>query len=167
MAATSDFNPRSLVPGIGPGEGIRDILAKTRQKYALVILDAYFLLTTLGAGASWSSAAIYLKLSQDPTLNPGLILPVAAVYQVGNVLGGTGGTASGDRIINWSQKDFGEKLAGSVWAPRYTGVRLVEVGGVNVSGQLHLDYTAIEIDWEDWFVRWDYLDNVTDNEVQY
>ena len=64
-------------------------------------------------------------------------------------------------------QDF--RAQGSVWTPLWVGVRFSELAGALTSWDIdvHLDYEVIEIPWDEWFLRWEFLDNVVDNERQY
>lgn len=156
----ADLLARTLIPGVAPGMGIRNIFARDRTKQALLIQDAWIAMNTradisVGADASgrWS-----LKLSQEASLNPGLLLPVG--FYGFNI-----STAVGQE--RWfAEQEF--KAQGSVWAPRFVGVRYENVvGTITLDADLHIDYQVIEVPWWDWLIMWDFLDGVTDNSEEY
>ncbi len=57
---------------------------------------------------------------------------------------------------------------GTIWAPRLVGWRTL-IGGTwtNYDFQIHIDYDVVEVPWMDWFIMWDFLDNVPDNDEEY
>ncbi len=149
---------------MGPGEGIRDILAKSRQKRALVIKDAYIepLAVNFATTSATYNTQLYLKLSQEPGLVPGLLLPLAFVHT--EIDQATAAAFSNPDLLI---KDLFHAW-GSLWAPRYVGVRIAHSSSpISFDFDVHLDYDVVEVDWQDWFMMWDFLDNVVDNERQY
>ncbi len=154
--ATRDIGGRQLIPGVEPG-GSR---AGEATKPALRIRDAWLEVidfATLFANTEVNVITIYLKLSQETDLSPGLLLPVGQV--IGEQLSGIG--TGSPTIIDLFHAQ------GTVWAPRMVGKREVEVGDVNWDIDMHLDYEQVDVPWMDWFIMWDFLDNIVDNEREY
>ena len=156
VTATSEIQGASLVPGIEPG-GSR---AGQATKPALLLRDAWIVINDLQDSSTndLDTLNVELKLSQELDLTPGLLLGIASVHA------GVLGTANqfGAMAIN---KHFG--AAGTLWAPRIVGLRLTVTGFTNVNLQVHLDYERVDVPWMDWFIMWDYLDNVADNARDY
>ncbi len=113
--------------------------------------------------SDYNAMSYYLKLSQESDLTPGLILPVGVIGGQMLEADATGRPAMG---IGAATKDL-FKAQGTVWAPAYVGCFLLENGSLSCDVDLHLDYDMIAIPWMDWFIRWDFLDNIVDNETQY
>ena len=126
----------------------------------LMIENAYISLQDFDtATEDWHALEIFLKLSQENDMTPGLLLPVAAVYAPA-----TGTTNPSGFTID----QLGDRLAGTIWAPRNVAVRVIERGAVVAYQlELHLDYHKVDVPWMDWFIAWDYLDNVVDETVEY
>ena len=109
------------------------------------------------AAAGVELLTIFLKLSQELNMNPGLLLPIAEV-----------GTHQADAtghapiVINnlW-------KSQGTLWVPRVVGLRQQEVGALTWDIDVHLDYEVVEVPWMDYFMMWEHLDNVVDNTRDY
>ncbi len=145
---------------MGPGEGIRDILAKTRRKWAFVIRDLWCETVAFAPDASVGEhrALVDLKLSQQEDLSPGLLLPIGQArcdFEEATA-------AARFPASEWIER-FGQHYIGTMWAARYIGTR-VEISGTTTGRfMVHLDYEPVEVDWMDWFVMWDFLDNVADN----
>lgn len=156
IVASGDILSRPLIPGIEPG-GSR---LGHPTKPALLIQDAYMVVNdaTITANDQFWAGHIDLKLSQENGLNPGLLL------DVGSLMGGIAATdeAAGSML----QKDE-FKARGTVWAAAFMGIRvsLNNLAALNVN--VHVDYEAVDIDWMSWFIRWDHLDNITDNDRDY
>lgn len=162
-AVSGEFNgnARNVIPGVEPG-GSR---VGHPTKPALLIKDCYAEIVDYANGdatGDWERSRVFLKLSQETDLTPGLILPVAAVAA------GKSGTAN---IWNAFQVTQEFKAQGSVWAPRVVGVFISDVGGAGLPDTIrwfiHLDYEQVDIPWMDWFILWDFLDGIGDNERQY
>ncbi len=155
-AATADVpgSARSFVPGIEPG-GSR---AGKETKPAFLIKDArlvYNGMISVGSGAA-ESLQYSLKLSQEMNLNPGLLLRVGTVVVTGE------GTNNNSVLV---EQQF--MAQGTIWTPRVVGVRVTESGAIDVDCDVEIDYERIEVPWMDWFIMWDFLDNIVDNERQY
>ena len=159
QTATADLAARALIPGIEPG-GSR---AGRDTKPALLIRDAWlevidFDLTTAD---DTNMMSYFLKLSQELNLNPGLILPIGAI---GSRRTGAGGETGGLHQILRERFD----AQGTLWAPRVVGVRVVETGTViQADVDVHIDYERIDVPWMDWFLMWEWLDGIGDNEREY
>ncbi len=148
--------PRQMIPGIEPG-GSR---VGEPLKPALLINDLWAEIEAIdmGAGADLKTARMGLKLSQDNDLTPGLILPVFA-YQ--NDLGGAIGEGR-------DMQELGHHHIGTVWVPAYVGINVTASGNLtDFQASIHLDYDVIDVPFWDWFVMWDFLDNITDDSTEY
>lgn len=153
QGSSGDFEPRNLIPGISPG-GSR---VGGPTKPALLILDAWFQVQNWTTAANdFEEVNVWLKLSQEADLTPGQLLPVGAAASFSGATGGTGNAFAVDQR--------GDKIAGTIWAPKFVGVRLD--GGnfpANVTIDVWLSYEVVDVEWMDWFFYWDYLDNIVDN----
>ena len=100
---------------------------------------------------------LFLKLSQEISMDPGLLLPIAEIGMVQN--DATGGQAL---ILNdlWMAE-------GRIFAPTYVGVRQQEVGTLVWNVDVHLEYERVFLPWRDWFVHWELLDGVVNNARDY
>ena len=159
--ATVDTGGRSLIPGIEPG-GSR---AGQATKPALLIKDAYIeIVDFVDAGASldYHNLSVYLKLSQETDLTPGLLLLLATIGHEPKEA-----SAVARFSVNQLVMQYGDKIAGTIWAPRMVGVRFVEIGDIQWDIDVHLDYERVDVPWMDWFIMWEFLDGVVDNERQY
>ena len=143
---------RQIIPGVEPGG------SKVGQplKPALLITDCW--VEAVGFEPDFSVSGrvgfdVFLKLSQEESLNPGFMIPVAMVGL------GWVQTAAGfsDTIVHDLFRQHG-----TVWAPKYVGVHLFEIGVSVVDLHVHLNYEVIEIPWIEWFVKWDFLDHIPD-----
>ncbi len=155
--ATTEAIARPLIPGVEPG-GSR---VGQATKPALLIRDCWVepidVNVTGGVGGNFMS--YYLKLSQESDMTPGLLLPIAVFgAEVDSEVAATG--------IKEVVKDL-FRAQGTVWAPRFVGVRVVEVGAAIVNADVHLDYERVDVPWMDWFIMWDFLDGIADNEKEY
>ncbi len=162
LSASQEASPRTLVPGVEPGgqKAGRDF------KPALLIQDCWVEPVSLAQGATitWESMTYSLKLSQEFDMTPGLELPIAVIGSERAQADATGTiTAGAEALI---KEMF--HAQGTVWAPRFVGVRVVESGSITgYDVDVHLDYERIEVPWMDWFLMWDFLDNVVDNQRDY
>ncbi len=157
LAATTEARARPLIPGIEPG-GSR---AGEAMKPALLIRDAWleFQDATTLATPDLASWLFYLKLSQEADMTPGLQLPIGGVRMGETVTANQPTFVAIDDLFH---------AQGTVWAPRFVGVRVVENGGATtVNCDVHLDYERVDVPWMDWFIMWDFLDNIIDNELGY
>ena len=154
ITTTGDFAARQLIPGVEPG-GSR---AGAATKPALLLREAWIEPITLGVtGAGIAdSFSIFLKLSQEEDLTPGLLLPVGRITLAGDASNSNGYTI--DRFF---------MAAGTIWAPKHVGIRLVEDGACGLDVNVHLDYERIDVPWMDWFIMWEFLDGIVDNEKEY
>lgn len=58
------------------------------------------------------------------------------------------------------------KAQGTVWVALWVGVDIQESGAVVISDvDVHLDWTATKIDWWDWFVKWNELEEFPDGSL--
>lgn len=131
------------------------------MKPALLILDAWIEMIDLSLGGSidFNQFTGYLKLSQEQSLNPGFLIGVAQV-----AADRAEQTSVGEHIYPLDasiHNIFHEH--GSIWAPKYVGAAWFEQGVVTIRATMHLKYEMVEIPWVEWFVKWDFLDGITDN----
>ena len=163
QTASADLAARPLIPGVEPG-GSR---VGQATKPALLIRDAWIEIIdwARSSNADYHQATFYLKLSQELDLTPGLLLPVATVHSnmINASVGNTDQPLTGTPVMIHSLFH----AQGTVWAPRVVGVRMVEVGTVDIDADLHLDYESVDVPWMDWFIMWEFLDGIADNERQY
>ncbi|MCJ2532028.1 MAG: hypothetical protein LN413_07000 [Candidatus Thermoplasmatota archaeon] len=161
LAADQRFGGRELVPGIAPGGSF----AGREQKPALLLRDAWVEITDVvyaGGVSDYNGANFLLQLSQDVDLNPALQLPVD---RFGNIsMAATDTTAEAISPLN---RDHQFKAQGTIWAPQFVGVRFDEKGAANFTGFLHLDYEMVMVPWMDWFIMWEFLDNIVDGARDY
>ncbi len=150
---------RQFIPGIEPGKGIKSLTEKRRMKPALLITDAYLVVNgapgTVGQGAG-ETMSYFLKLSQEQNLFPGLLLPIGIVTYFGD-----------NTNNNFMQIQQLFKAQGTVWASLWMGVRAVETGTAVINADIHLDYEMVIVPWQEWFLRWEFLDGVVDNSEEY
>lgn len=161
QSATVDIaaSVRPLIPGIEPG-GSR---VGHPMKPALLIRDVWLqpIDVNVSAATGGNTMGYFLKLSQEESLNPGLLLPIG-------VFGNEHTQVSAVGAVNQPLEPQGMfKAQGSIWAPAFIGVRVEEVGNANVDCDVHIDYERVDVPWMDWFLMWDFLDNIVDNERQY
>ncbi len=156
QVSPTQISGRSLIPGIEPG-GSR---VGEPLKPALLINDVFAEVAAIdmGAGGDLKTARIGLKLSQDNDLTPGLVLPVLA-YQTD-----LGAALAEGRGL---QENLGRVLRGTVWAPAYVGLNIITSNLTDLQVSVHLDYSVIDVPFWDWFVMWDFLDNITDDSTEY
>ena len=145
--------------------GIRNIFEREREKPALLIKDATLTVVQdwdKGDQNDFSAIIVWLVLSQEIDLSPGLILPVGEIGS-DNLNFDSSGNATTTLVIN----DL-FKAQGTIWAPRAVGVRVDEINSVSsFQFDVALDYEVIMIPWWDWIILWDFLDNVTDLSMEY
>lgn len=161
LSATARGDPRQLIPGIDPG-GSR---AGHATKPALLIKNAWLepIDVNVAIALGTNQATYGLILSQDQDLTPGLFLPIGAWGEEYSEQSGVGREVHhlGSSFMNlWH-------ASGTVWVPRFVGIFMNEVGSVNTDVDVHLDYERIDIPWMNWFIKWDWLDNVVDGQRDY
>ncbi|MEE9198070.1 MAG: hypothetical protein V3U45_07980 [bacterium] len=156
-ADTADIDTRQIVPGVEPG-GSR---AGQPTKPALLILDAWVEVIdyAMQANTDFNIFTAYLKLSQEQNMDPGFLIPVAQIGQETIIHDATGAVGVG---IGAGVRDIFHEH-GSIWAPAYVSFALFEQGVANIRATLHLEYEVIEIPWVEWFIKWEFLDNITNN----
>lgn len=153
-----DMLARPLIPGIEPGGS----QAGEDFKPALLIRRIWVVLSdfTTVATADYYRARCFLKMSQDQDLDPGILLG-PAVLSVAQ----SGATANAPNSVDLDNGAFAF-FPGTIWVPRFVGIR-IQPTIESVEFDLYLDYEVIQIPWMDWFIRWDYLDNVVNNTREY
>ncbi len=159
QTAAADTAARTLIPGIEPG-GSR---AGKATKPALLIRNMDTQLQNLTPSSTDDTAVynIYLKLSQELDLTPGLLLHVATFYH-----GSTLSAVLGPPVMDQAP---GRSVEGTVWAPRVVGLRVVRQAGsdTNWSFLVNLDYEQIDVPWMDWFIMWEFIDGIVDNDDEW
>ncbi len=150
-----DRSARQVIPGVEPG-GSR---VGAPLKPALLIKDIKMTVLDLDAAAEdFNRITLYLKLSQSHNLNPGLHLPIGMAIM--------GEDATPARQTYLERELF--EAQGTVWAPRVVGIHAVEQGTIGASAfEVRMSYERVDIPWMEWFIRWDFLDNVVDGEQEY
>ncbi len=134
------------------------------MKPALLILNAWMAINNFStsAVADVQMVAVGLKLSQEQDLDPGLVLPVAEI-----IVGNTEVAVSiFDSIVI---RDMFH-AQGTIWCPAWVGVRLAEPSTSKLTDynvKVYLQYEVVQIPWVDWFLNWEWLDNIVNNEEQY
>ena len=148
---------RPLVPGIEPGGSRFGEPFKPALLIEKVTVEPVAIVPNASAGGE-ERALLALILSQESDLTPALFLPVASwVFETE--------TAAG---IITPRKEVIFTGQGTIWAPAFVGFHVTLAGTwSNFNARIHLDYEAVDIDWMDWFIRWDFLDNVVDADLEY
>ncbi len=130
----------------------------------LVILDAWLEL------ADWVNSAIVdfhqakfsLALGKDP-LNTAVLLPVA---KVSNAILDAGAGATDQPITGVSpvvEQLF--KARGWMGAAQAVAIDFIESGSVDITADLHVDWTVAGVDWWTWFVSWNNLEASPDGNL--
>lgn len=150
ITGTQDLLPRKLIPGVTPGGQFAG-----KAKPALLIKDMWLEVVNWETSAEdYHAVKVYLKLSQENDLTPGLILPIGIVHS----------TSVGATHPNAFQvEQLGEHASGTIWAPRVVGLRHIEAGTVTWNIRAYLSYEMVFLPWRDWFVHWEFLDGIGDN----
>jgi len=160
QSATFDGFERQLIPGIEPGGSS----AGEPMKPALLIVDAWIEIVDVVAlhGVDEFNQALYaLKLSQEQSLDPGLLLPLAQVGSQVTEITAVGEIATPLSITNLF------KAQNTLWAPKWVGLRMFERGAIDIDISVHIDYEKVMVPFWDWFMLWEFLDNVTNNTKDY
>ncbi len=157
LASSGDVAPTPLIPGVEPG-GSR---AGQPTKPALLIQDCgvQFNDIDLAAGADLRGVNVFLKLSQEPDLNPGLLLHIGGVHILSEEATSVG---LAPIVVH---NDFHHQ--GTIWAPAFVGVKFMEQVAVSWDIDVWLKYERIDVPWMDWFMMWDFLDNVVNDTREY
>jgi len=155
-AATVDFF-RQLVAGQGVAEGA--VIGASRARRAAILLqDAWIEVNDFDAATEDFHQMKYsLALSNTrPPTTASLLLPVGRIY-------GSGVGATNPNAIQTEQLF---KAQGSIWVAQYIGISIQEAGAVVIADvDVHLDWTATSIDWWDWFVKWNELEEFPDGSL--
>lgn len=156
LTVTQDRQARPLIPGVEPG-GSR---VGQPTKPALLLTGAAIVVNDISITdtAEFWLAHIDLKLSKDVDLNPGFLLDVGTIY------GGVLGTAQHVSALEVND-EF--QARNTIWAPAFMGVRVTLLNVASFNANIHVDYERVDIDWMEWFLRWEFLDNITDNDRDY
>ncbi len=157
VGSTTSFGARRLIPGIEPG-GSR---VGQPMKPALFINDVwarFVELTDSGTTADFDRARVALQLGQEQSMDPSLLLYVAEA-----VLAKTA-TAN-----LWNGIDVNQMFhaQGTIWAPEWVSGRAVLEGATAMNVDLFIDYEMVMIPWVEWFVKWEFLDNVVNGRQEY
>lgn len=131
------------------------------MKPAMLIRNAWAELVDFDvATEDYHALEVFLKLSQELSLTPGLLLPVALI--MASAVG-----ATNPNSISIEQQAQ-ESIAGSIWVPKVVGITIVERGAVvSYRVRVHVDYEMVLIPFMDWFLHWDWLDNITDGSLEW
>ena len=160
IGGTTTAAVRQLIPGIEPGGA----LAGRDMKQALLIRDAWIEVIDLDlTPGDYNQFTGYLKLSQEESLNPGFLIGVAQVGARVLQIDATGHIVHG--LDSSIYKIFHEQ--GSIWVPQFVGTYWAEQGDAAIRATMHLQYEVILIPWMEFMIRWDWLDNITDNDEQH
>ncbi len=159
ITTSGDTVPRQLIPGIEPGGSRVGAPTKPALQLRDVWLEQIVDIVDAGVTADFTRAMVFLKLSQESDLSPGLLLPIANI-----VLKKTTTAQLWNDIEIIHQ---GDKLAGQIFTPAYVGLRTELSFTGTVRFIVGLRYERVDIDWMSWFLHWDFLDNITDNSTEY
>lgn len=161
ITGTTTARARQIIPGIEPGGA----LAGREMKKVLLIQDAWIEVIDMdiNSAVDFNQFTGYLKLSQEEDLTPGFLIGVAQVGARVREADATGrhSVGLGASIHNIFHE------AGSIWAPQFVGTYWAEQGTASIRATMHLKYDVILVPWMDWFIMWDWLDNITDNDEQH
>jgi len=156
-AATVAFF-RQLVAGQGPAEGM--MIGRSRQpRPAIQIQEAWIEVNDFDVGSEDFHQMKYsLALSNTrPPTTASLLLPVGRVSQSSD------GAANPDAPLDVEQLF---KAQGSIWVAKWIGVSIQEAGAVLIADvDLHVDWNGVSIDWWDWFVKWNQLEEFPDGSL--
>ncbi len=146
-----------LIPGVEPG-GSR---AGQPFKPALLIRDIQVQWQEFVPGLDSDLVNAILVLSQEQDLTPGMHLDVSSA-----MAGATDTTLAASAAV---VQKLERSHSGTVWAPAWVGIRGERSTGTMSTWRfrLLLDYEVIMIPWVEWFLRWEYLDNIVDAEREY
>jgi len=156
-AAVTDFF-RQLVAGQAPAEGM--VIGRSRQpRPAIQIQDAWIEVNDFDvATEDFHQIKISLALSNTrPPTTASLLLPVGRVSQSSDA------TTNPDAPLAVEQLF---KAQGTIWVAQYVGIDVQESGAVVISDiDVHLDWNGVSIDWWDWFVKWNQLEEFPDGSL--
>lgn len=157
-ATTADVTPRPIIPGVEPGGS-----QAGKNKPVLLIRDCWLEVRNLadtGVTVETQTIEVDLKLSKEQDLSPGLLLSVGRVHAAATA------TASLYNDVNVEQVFAAH---GTLWAPAFVGLRINFASGSPTAFQcfVHLDYDIVLVPWMDWFIMWEWLDEVPDNSREY
>ncbi len=156
QSGTIDFGGRQLIPGVEPG-GSRGGAA---MKDVFMLVDYYVRVGSADPATDQDTAVIFLKMSQEEGLDPGLNLELAHVHS------GQLDTTSERSHLTLQKNPL---HMGTLWAPRFVGGRIgVSEGGfTGITVNIELIYERVQVPWMEWFIMWDFLDNVPNNTEEY
>ena len=149
---------RQLVAGVEPGSDL--VIGRSRNpRPAILLQDAWIEVNDFDvATEDFHQMKYSLALSNTrPPTTASLLLPVGRVSQSSD------GTTNPDAPLSVEQLF---KAQGTIWAVQNIGVSIQETGAVVIADvDLHLDWTGTFIDWWDWFVRWNQLEEFPDGSL--
>ncbi len=126
---------------------------------AIVIMDAWIEVNDFDVASEdfhQMKYSLALSNARPPTI-ASLLLPVGRVSQSSD------GTTNPDAPLAVEQLF---KAHGTIWACQWIGVDVQESGAVVLADvDVHLDWGGTEIDWWDWFVKWNQLEEFPDGSL--
>lgn len=156
---------RQLVAGQAPAEGM--VIGRSRAlKPAILIRDAWLEVNSFEAftvGHNQMKYSLALSNTRPPTV-ASLLLPVGRV-SLNIVDAGVGNT---DQPLTSGSVNVEQlfRAQGTVWVAQWIGVAVAEIGDVSEADiDLHLDWTGATIDWWDWFIKWNELEESPDGSL--
>ncbi len=149
---------RQLVAGQGPAEGL--VIGRSRAfRPAILIRDAWIEVNYFDvATEDFHQMKYSLALSNTrPPTAASLLLPVGRVSQSSD------GATNPDAPLSVEQLF---RAQGTLWVAQWIGVDVQEAGGVVLADvDVHFDWTGAVIDWWDWFVKWNELEESPDGSL--
>jgi hypothetical protein len=156
---------RQLVAGVEPGREV--VIGRSREpRRGILIQDAWLEVNDFDVATEdfhQMKYSLALSNTRPPTV-AALLLPVGRVSQSSD------GTTNPDAPLSVEQLFNAQ---GTLWACQWIGVDVQESGAVVLADvDVHLDWSGAFLDWWDWFVRWNQLEefpdgSLTDGERQY
>lgn len=99
---------------------------------------------------------VFLKLSQEPDMTPGLLLPIKTY-----LFSGVGATNPNAIAIDYHAR----AIVGTMWVAKYWAIRVHEAGAVvEFAVNMTATFEVVPIDFNSQLLLWEQIDNVTDNE---
>ncbi len=158
ITSNSKILPRQLVPGVVPG-GQR---AGGATKPVLLIHDAWARwldFTDTGTTVDSDQAYVALLLSQEQSLDPAQVLYVEEVALAK--------TATANLWNQIRPRNVFRLHRGTFWAPKFVGIWVVPGGATLVKVDVTVHYDIVDVPWRDWFMMWEWLDNVESINQEY
>lgn len=149
---------RQLVAGVEPARGV--VIGRSRQpRRGILLEDAWIEVNDFDVETEDFHQMKYsLALSNTrPPTTAALLLPVGRVSQSSD------GATNPDAPLSVEQLF---KARGTTWACQWIGVDVQEAGAVVVADvDVHFDWSGISLDWWDWFVKWNQLEEFPDGSL--